>query len=84
MQIQIPQFRNELFLLGIRSRFWADLCSQKKSNAQLSLPADNFYSAPLKKYDFMKGIRLNIAVEQDDHSFFKLTVKCATKLLLMV
>jgi UPF0176 protein len=39
-------------------------------NAQLSLPADNFMPSRTRlAYDFMKGMRLNIAVEHDDHSF---------------
>jgi UPF0176 protein len=39
-------------------------------NAQLSLPADNFMLLKtLLKNDFMQGMRLNIAVEHDDHSF---------------
>ena len=29
----------------------------------------------------MKGIRLNIAVEQDDHSFLKLTIKVRDKIV---
>jgi UPF0176 protein len=47
------------------------------------LPADNFYAFKdsIEVYDFMKGIRLNIAVEQDDHSFLKLTVKVRDKIV---
>jgi UPF0176 protein len=39
-------------------------------NAQL-LPADNFYAFKdtIEAYDFMKDMRLNIAVEHDDHLF---------------
>ena len=29
----------------------------------------------------MKGIRLNVAVEQDDHSFLKLTIKVRSKIV---
>jgi UPF0176 protein len=48
----------------------------------LSLPADNFYAFKdsIEVYAFMKGIRLNIA-EQDDHSFLKLTIKVRDKIV---
>jgi UPF0176 protein len=78
------QFRNELFLawnkLEVLGRIYV---ANEGINAQLSLPADNFYAFKdsIEAYDFMKGIRLNIAVEQDDHSFLKLTVKVRDKIV---
>ncbi|MFV5701460.1 rhodanese-related sulfurtransferase [Flavobacterium sp. XS2P12] len=84
-QISDPtQFRNELFLawnaLEVLGRIYV---ASEGINAQLSLPADNFYAFKdsIEVYDFMKGIRLNIAVEQDDHSFLKLTVKVRDKIV---
>ena len=84
-QIQNPtQFRNELFLawnpLEVLGRIYI---AHEGINAQLSLPADHFYAFKdsIEQYDFMKGIRLNIAVEQDDHSFLKLTVKVRDKIV---
>ena len=84
-QIENPtQFRNELFLawnpLEVLGRIYV---AHEGINAQLSLPADNFYEFKdtIEKYDFMKGIRLNVAVEQDDHSFLKLTVKVRDKIV---
>ncbi len=84
-QISNPtQFRNELFLawntLEVLGRIYV---AHEGINAQLSLPADNFYAFKdsIEVYDFMKGIRLNIAVEQDDHSFLKLTVKVRDKIV---
>ncbi|MBP6182004.1 rhodanese-related sulfurtransferase [Flavobacterium sp.] len=84
-QISDPtQFRNELFLawnaLEVLGRIYV---ANEGINAQLSLPADNFYAFKdsIEVYDFMKGIRLNIAVEQDDHSFLKLTVKVRDKIV---
>jgi len=52
-------------------------------NAQMSVPAENFeaFRDTLEAYDFMKGIRLNVAVEHDDHSFLKLTVKVRHKIV---
>ena len=84
-QIQNPtQFRNELFLawnpLEVLGRIYV---ANEGINAQLSLPADNFYAFKntIEKYNFMKGIRLNIAVEHNDHSFLKLTVKVRDKIV---
>jgi UPF0176 protein len=84
-QISNPtQFRNYLFLawnqLDVLGRIYV---AQEGINAQLSLPADNFYAFKdtIEVYDFMKGIRLNIAVEQDDLSFLKLTIKVRDKIV---
>jgi UPF0176 protein len=84
-QITNPkQFRNELFLawnpIGVLGRIYV---AHEGINAQLSLPADNFYAFKdsIEKYTFMQGIRLNIAVEHDDHSFLKLTVKVRDKIV---
>ena len=84
-QIKNPtQFRNELFLawnpLGVLGRIYV---ANEGINAQLSLPADHFYAFKdtIEAYGFMKGIRLNIAVEQDDHSFLKLTIKVRDKIV---
>ena len=78
------QFRNELFLdwnpLEVLGRIYV---ANEGINAQLSLPADHFYAFKdtIEQYDFMKGIRLNVAVEHDDHSFLKLTIKVRDKIV---
>lgn len=84
-QIENPtQFRNELFLawnpLEVLGRIYV---AHEGINAQLSLPADHFYEFKdtIEQYDFMKGIRLNVAVEHDDHSFLKLTIKVRDKIV---
>jgi UPF0176 protein len=84
-QIQNPtQFRNDLFLawnpLEVLGRIYV---AHEGINAQLSLPADHFYAFKdtVEQYDFMKGMRLNIAVEHDDHSFLKLTIKVRDKIV---
>jgi UPF0176 protein len=84
-QITNPtQFRNELFLawnpIGVLGRIYV---AHEGINAQLSLPADNFYAFKdsIETYAFMQGIRLNIAVEHDDHSFLKLTIKVRDKIV---
>ncbi len=84
-KIQNPeQFRDDLFLawnqLDALGRTYV---AKEGINAQMSVPASNFeaFRATLEAYDFMKGIRLNVAVEQDDLSFLKLTVKVRNKIV---
>lgn len=87
-KIEDPKaFRDALFIawnpLEVLGRIYV---ASEGINAQLSLPADHFYEFKnrIEDYDFMKGIRLNIAVEHDDFSFLKLTIKVRKKLSLMV
>ena len=78
------KFRDDLFLawnpLEVLGRIYV---AHEGINAQLSVPADFFYAFKdtIEAYDFMKGIRLNVAVEHDDHSFLKLTVKVRHKIV---
>jgi UPF0176 protein len=52
-------------------------------NAQLSMPSQNLneFKTKLDSIDFLKEIRLNVAVEQDDFSFLKLKVKIRNKIV---
>ena len=84
-KIQDPQqFRNDLFIawnrLDALGRIYV---AHEGINAQMSIPAENLdaFRDTLETYDFMKGIRLNIAVEHDDHSFLKLTIKVRHKIV---
>jgi UPF0176 protein len=84
-KIQDPKkFRDELFIawnaLDALGRIYV---AHEGINAQMSIPADQFeaFRDTLEVYDFMKGIRLNVAVEQDDHSFLKLTIKVRHKIV---
>ncbi|MGC4130515.1 MAG: rhodanese-related sulfurtransferase [Bergeyella sp.] len=84
-KIQDPQkFRDELFIawnaLDALGRIYV---AKEGINAQMSVPADNFeaFRNTLEAYDFMKGIRLNVAVEQDNYSFLKLTIKVRNKIV---
>ena len=78
------KFRDELFLawnaLDALGRIYV---AHEGINAQMSIPADELenFRKTLDAYDFMKGIRLNVAVEQDDHSFLKLTIKVRHKIV---
>ena len=78
------KFRDNLFIawnnLEVLGRIYV---AQEGINAQLSLPAENLeqFKSTLNEYDFMKNIRLNEAVQQDDHSFLKLTIKVRNKIV---
>ena len=77
-------FRNHLFLnwneLDVLGRIYV---AHEGINAQLSVPADNFeaFKAHLDSITFLKEVRLNIAIEQDNKSFLKLKVKVRNKIL---
>ncbi|PJJ10099.1 UPF0176 protein [Flavobacterium sp. 1] len=84
-KIQDPkQFRDDLFIawnkLDALGRIYV---ATEGINAQMSIPEENLeaFRATLEVYDFMKGIRLNEAVEHDDHSFLKLTIKVRHKIV---
>jgi UPF0176 protein len=78
------QFRDALFLawnpLEVLGRIYV---AKEGINAQLSLPADHFYAFKdhLDTISFLKDIRLNVAVEHDDLSFLKLTIKVRDKIV---
>ena len=77
-------FRDYLFLhwnpMEVLGRIYV---AKEGINGQLSLPAKNFetFKEHLDQIDFLKDIRLNIAVEQDNKSFLKLTIKVRDKIV---
>ncbi len=77
-------FRNHLFIhwdaLEVLGRIYV---AHEGINAQLSVPADNFdrFKAHLDSISFLEGVRLNIAIEQDNMSFLKLKVKVRNKIV---
>lgn len=83
--IEDPQlFRDILFLqwdaLEILGRIYV---AKEGINAQLSIPAPRFeaFKKHLDSIDFLQGIRLNIAGEQDLKSFLKLKIKVRDKIV---
>lgn len=83
--IKEPQeFRDQLFItwdsLDVLGRIYV---AHEGINAQLSLPAEKFekFKAHLDSISFLKDVRLNIAVEQDNFSFLKLKVKVRKKIV---
>lgn len=84
-QIGNPQiFRNHLFLawqeLDVLGRIYV---AHEGINAQLSVPAKKFeaFKEHLDSITFLKNVRLNIAIEQDNMSFLKLKVKVRKKIV---
>ena len=84
-QLGNPQlFRDFLFIhwnpLEVLGRIYV---ANEGINAQLSVPAKQFdaFKASLDAITFLEGVRLNIAIEQDNKSFLKLTVKVRSKIV---
>lgn len=84
-KIKDPQlFRDQLFIawnvLDVLGRIYV---ANEGINAQLSLPAENFnvFKKHLDGISFLKGVRLNVAVEQDNMSFLKLKIKVRDKIV---
>ena len=84
-RIENPQIlRDYLFLNWNEMNVLGRICVAKEGiNAQLSIPAPRFedFKNFLDEISFLKGIRLNIALEQDNESFLKLTVKVRKKIV---
>lgn len=78
------KFRDDLYIswseLGVLGRIYV---ADEGINAQLSVPTENLEAlkAHLESIDFLKGNRLNIAVDDDGKSFFKLAIKIRRKIV---
>lgn len=78
------KFRDRLFVswsaMNVLGRIYV---AKEGINAQLSVPAPNFnvFKKDLDTIDFLKNVRLNIAVEQDNKSFLKLKIKVRDKIV---
>ena len=83
--IKNPQiFRDKLFLeWNALDVLGGTYVSYEGINAQISVPAENFNQLKdqLDAIDFLKDIRLNVAVEHDNKSFLKLKVKVRQKIV---
>jgi UPF0176 protein len=80
----VQSFRDQVYMawesLGVLGRIYV---ADEGINAQFSLPSSNLdaFRSHLDSIDFLKGIRLNIAVKDDGKSFFKLAVKVRKKIV---
>jgi UPF0176 protein len=84
-QIADPaQFRNELYLLldqlGVLGRIYV---AKEGINGQISVPSKNvdLFRSKLYQIDFLSGIRLNLAIDDNGKSFFKLKILVRKKIV---
>ena len=80
-----PQlFRDHFYLsldeVGVLGRIYV---SQEGVNGQISVPDDQMdnFKQVMDSIDFLKGIRLNIAIDDDGKSFIKLKIKVRNKIV---
>jgi UPF0176 protein len=77
-------FRDYLFVhwseMGVHGRIYV---ASEGINAQLSVPKENYevFRDHLYSISFLDGIRLNMAVDDDGKSFYKLVIKVKDKIL---
>jgi UPF0176 protein len=84
-KIESPvEFRNELYKsldsLGVLGRIYI---AHEGINAQISVPSENYntFKEYLNGISFLNGIRLNIAVDDNGKSFFKLKILIRSKIV---
>lgn len=84
-QIKDPEsFRNEFYRLldsvGVFGRIYV---AKEGINGQISVPEKSFEKFKEKLYSvpFLNGIRLNIAIDDDGKSFYKLKIKVRKKIV---
>lgn len=84
-QIGDPEaFRNELYKLLDQMVVWGRIYVAKEGiNAQISVPTELFtdFKNELFTIPFLNGIRLNIAVDDNGKSFFKLKILVRNKIV---
>ncbi|MBK9109898.1 MAG: rhodanese-related sulfurtransferase [Saprospiraceae bacterium] len=79
-----PFFRNHLYdryeQLGVLGRIYI---ASEGINAQISVPSARLedFKKVMNDIDFLNGIRLNFAIEDDGKSFFKLNIKVRKKIV---
>jgi len=83
--IQNPHvFRDHLYMLldniDVKGRIYV---ASEGVNAQISVPERRFneFKDALNSIEFLRGIRLNIAIEDDGKSFYKLKIKVRPKIV---
>ena len=78
------EFRDHFYLIldevSVLGRIYV---SEEGVNGQISVPTPNLdaFRETMDSIDFLKGIRLNIAVEDDGKSFIKLKIKVRNKIV---
>ncbi|MEM9855969.1 MAG: rhodanese-related sulfurtransferase [Bacteroidota bacterium] len=74
------QLYADLYELGVMGRIYV---AQEGINAQTSVPKSNFndFKAYINSSETLNGVRLNIAVEENGKSFFKLKIQIRKKIV---
>lgn len=74
------QFYFDLSEMGVFGRIYV---AEEGVNAQISVPQDSFdeFETYIDHHQNLSGIRLNIAVDDDGKSFFKLKIQIRSKIL---
>ena len=84
-RIQDPaQLRDDLYLkLGALNVFGRIYVATEGVNAQISLPKAKLeaFQSTLANFPFLQDIRLNLAIEDDGKSFYKLKIKVRDKIV---
>jgi len=78
------QFRNELFLRWSKLDVFGRIYVAKEGiNGQISVPESKFegFKADMYSIPWLNGVRLNIAVDDDGKSFYKLKIKVRDKIV---
>ena len=82
--VEPASFRDELYLgldqLDVKGRIYI---AQEGINGQLSIPNDNLVKLRelLESISILSDVRLNIAIEDDGKSFYKLKIKLRSKIV---
>ena len=80
----VPMFRNELYRLLDETKVYGRIyVAAEGINGQISVPEDNFekFKKTLYSIPFLNGVRLNIAIDDDGKSFYKLKIKIRNKIV---
>ncbi len=80
----VPQFRNDLYrLLDEVKVFGRIYVASEGVNGQISVPEHLFdrFKEKLNSISFLKDIRLNVAIDDDGKSFYKLKIKIRNKIV---
>ncbi len=80
----VPMFRNELYRLLDEVKVYGRIyVASEGINGQISVPEEHFeaFKTQLYSIPFLNGVRLNIAIEDDGKSFYKLKIKIRKKIV---
>jgi UPF0176 protein len=77
-------FRDELYKAWDTLRVWGRIyIANEGINAQLSVPSECFedFKTHVQSFDFLRGVRFNVAIDDNGKSFFKLKIQVRNKIV---